>query len=112
MQLTEVLARLQGLEIYERRSVTNELAELVFENKNALVWHQQLASILGPALKSPGAKGNAEVKKLAKPFGGIRSKQSLYYKSFGDYALMAMFWPWQNGRCTTCKIHYLPNLQA
>jgi hypothetical protein len=31
----------------------------------------------------------------------------LYYKNFGAYAILAMFWPWQDGRCTTCKIHYL-----
>lgn len=111
MRLTEVFAQLKGLEIFEERSATDELVDVVFETKNVSAWQERLESILGPALKPAGAKSNSQANQLAKPFGGIRPEQSLYYKPFGDYAVMAMFWPWQNGRCVSCKMFRVPVLQ-
>jgi hypothetical protein len=110
MRLTEVFAKLQGLEIFENRTVTDDLVELVFENKQAKNWHEKLEAVLGPALKPEGASGNSQANQLTKAFGGIRKEQTLYYKTFGEYAVMAMFWPWGNGKCTSCKIYRVQNL--
>lgn len=104
MQLTEVFARLKDLAIYEERSATDELVDVVFETNQAEAWQKRMESILGPALKPAGAKSNSQANQLAKPFGGIRPEQTMYYKPFDGYAVMAMFWPWQNGRCISCKI--------
>jgi hypothetical protein len=104
MRLTEVFEKLQGLEVYEKRTVTDDLVDVVFENQQAAAWHEKMASILGPALKPPGAASNSQANQLAKNFGGIRPEQTMYYKPFGEYAVLAMFWPWGNGKSTSCKM--------
>lgn len=110
MQLTEVFAKLQGLDIYEERSATNELVDVVFESKHAVIWQERMESILGPALKPQGEKGGSQAKKLTKAFGGVRPEQTVFYQAFGDYAVLALFWPWGNGRCTTCKVFQLSEI--
>jgi hypothetical protein len=108
MLLTQVFDQLQGLDIYEKRTATDELVDVVFENQHAAAWKERLVALLGPAIKGEGEKASAHANKITKAFGGIRPEQTLYYKDFGGYAVMAMFWPWQNGKCTTCKIFRMP----
>lgn len=104
MRLNEVYEKLQGLNIFEKRVVNDELIELVFEGKEAEAWYGRFASLLGEALKPAGAKSNARANHIAKDLGGIRPEQSLYVKAFEDHLVVAVFWPWSNGRCITCKV--------
>ena len=109
MQLPELFEKLKGLEIYEKRAVEASLIDVVFENKDLPAWNERLQTLLGTALKPAGEKPNAQAKKTAQIFGGIRNEQTLFCKTFTEHSLVAMFWPWQNGKCTTCKIFPLDN---
>ncbi|MEW6516030.1 MAG: hypothetical protein AB1439_03900 [candidate division FCPU426 bacterium] len=112
MRLTEIFQQLKGLEIFEERSATDELIDVVFENRISAAWQERLESILGPALKPQGQKADGQASKLTKAFGGIRPEQTLFYKNFGEYAVMAMLWPWGNGRCTSCKMFRVAPLES
>lgn len=107
MTLTEFYEKLKDLEQFELRSATENLVDVVFEAKDALAWQERLEALVGPALKPAGENPNAQVKKIAKALGGIRNEQTLFCKTFGDLSLVAVFWPWQNGRCTTCKAFFI-----
>jgi hypothetical protein len=107
MTLKEFYEQLQGLEQFELRSATETLVDVVFEAKDASAWQERLEALLGPALKPAGQGPNGQVKKIAKALGGIRNEQTLFCKTFGDLSLAAVFWPWQNGRCTTCKAFFI-----
>jgi hypothetical protein len=111
MQLTEVHEALKGLNVFEKRSADASLIDVVIENPDLPAWHTRLETILGPALKPAGAKPDAVAKRIAEAFGGIRNEQTLFCKSFSEHAVVAMFWPWQNGKCTTCKLFPIGNEQ-
>lgn len=107
MTLTEFYENLKDLEQFELRSATENLVDVVFEAKDAEAWQQRLETLVGPALKPAGQSPNAQVKKIAKSLGGIRNEQTLFCKTFGEVSLITVFWPWQNGRCTTCKAFFI-----
>jgi hypothetical protein len=109
MRLMELYEKLKGLNIFEKRSAADSLIDVVFENKDLAAWNDRLQTLLGPALKPAGDKPNPLAKKTAQIFGGIRNDQTLFCKTFAEHSLVAMFWPWQNGKCTTCKIFPLDN---
>jgi hypothetical protein len=103
VQLTELFAALKGLDIFENRQADENLIDIVFETKNTQAWVARLDTLLGAALKPAGEHANGTARAVAKDFGGVRPEQTMYYKEFAQHGLVAMFWPWQNGRCTTCK---------
>jgi len=110
VQLTEFYAALSELAMFEKRQVDENLIDIVFESKDTQVWNERLESVLGPALKPAGAAAGGAARKIANDFGGTRAEQTHYYKVFSDCGLVAMFWPWQNGRCTTCKAFHVAKL--
>lgn len=103
MRLNELFAALTGLEVFENRQADDNLIDVVFESQHTESWNARLESVLGPALKPAGAKPGAFARRVADDFGGVRIEQTLYYKGFEEHGVVVMFWPWQNGRCTTCK---------
>lgn len=107
MTLTEFYAGLAGLEQFESRSADENLVDVVFEAKDAAAWQARLESLMGPPLKPAGQSPDSRVKKIAKSLGGIRNEQTLFSQTCGELFLIAVFWPWQNGRCTTCKAFYI-----
>jgi len=49
--------------------------------------------IMGPAIKPYRKRPSREHDKLTKPYGGIRSDQTLYKKEFDKYVLIATMSP-------------------
>lgn len=108
MNLKEIFAACEDLELNERRRVEDDLVDVVFYNRDQDAWNQRLEKVLGPALKPAGAKADRLAKRITQACGGIRPEQTLYYKLMGDQAAVAMFWPWANGQVTTLKIFTIP----
>jgi hypothetical protein len=109
MQLMDIYKAIKDLAVYDKRSADNSLIEVVFENKDIAIWQMRIESVLGLAIKPAGKKPDSRIKEIADSFGGIRNEQTLFYKSFSEHSLVAMFWPWQNGIHTTCKVFALEN---
>lgn len=107
MNINDILEKGKTLDIYEKRSCTDQYAELVFESRQKDKWDNILTSTLGPAVKPAGKKPSAEDQELAKSYGGIYGNQVLYRKEFDGNIIIAMLWPWQDGIHTTLKLALL-----
>ena len=81
--------------------------EVVVLNDEIESWEKTLTSILGPARKPKGVKPSKDDLNLTKASGGIRVNQTLFERSFGDYSVIAKFWPWEDNEHTTLKMAQL-----
>jgi hypothetical protein len=45
--------------------------------------------------------------RMTEDYGGIQTGQTLFMREFDDFNVMAMFWPWQDGKHVTLKITLL-----
>ncbi|MFA5087968.1 MAG: hypothetical protein WC552_02905 [Candidatus Omnitrophota bacterium] len=107
MTLQEIIDRQKTPAIYEKRNITDDYGEIVFYSKDRDEWHKLFAEILGPAIKPEGAYPTPVHLDMTKNYGGIRSDQTLFKKEYEDSTVIAMFWPWQDGVCTTLKMIFL-----
>jgi hypothetical protein len=105
--IKEIFKKCKTLNISEERTISDEYLELVFESKETDKWSNLFTEIFGPAAKPAGAKPTKEDLVLTKDYGGIYFNQTLFKKDFSGVAIMAMFWPWQNGVLTTLKVTVL-----
>jgi hypothetical protein len=99
----EIIKKCSMLEIYDKRSVTDEYVELVFYSKEIDKWNRIFADVLGPAIKPPGIKPTEDDLHLTKDYGGIWGDQTLFKKDFNNTTIISMFWPWQDNIHTTLK---------
>ena len=104
IELKDIIAKCNGLEIYENRSLSDEYCELVFLSKDNEKWNKVFVDILGPAIKPTDAKPAKDDLQLTKDYGGIQDDQTLFKKKYADKTLIAMLWPWQSGTYTTLKL--------
>lgn len=104
MDLKEIAERINILKVFEKRQIKDNYIELVFFNKEINEWDKLLSGILGPAVKPAGVSPDKEAQKPARDYGGIYANQTLFRKDFNDTAVIAMFWPWQDGVHTTLKV--------
>jgi hypothetical protein len=107
MKLREILERCSLLEVEERRHESETYSELVFYNKEIDEWQRILSEALGPPAKPPGEKTTKGLERLTQEYGGILTDQTLFVKEFDDVTVIAMFWPWGNGKYTTLKMAVL-----
>ncbi|UCD16030.1 MAG: hypothetical protein JSV34_02975 [Candidatus Omnitrophota bacterium] len=107
MTLKEIVRKIGGLSIYEKRSITDEYVELVFFNKDINEWNKVFVEVFGPPEKEPGVKPNKEVSSLTKSYGGIWKDQTFFKKDSSSTVIIAMFWPWQDRMHTTVKVAVL-----
>ena len=106
MTLHDIIEKCSMLDINEKRCVSDEYGELVIHSKDLSQWYQIFADTLGPAEKVEGTKPTKDDLNLTKPYGGICDNQTLFKKEYDDVVVIAMFWPWQDGVCTTLKIAF------
>ena len=104
MKLKEITGKLENLKIFEKRCVNDVYAEMVFFTEHQEDWRKILEDFLGPAVKPSGLEPSTNHQKVADAFGGIFFNQTLFQKDYDDMVIIAMFWPWHNGRQVTLKI--------
>jgi hypothetical protein len=104
MTFRDFLAELQTLKIEELRAQSEEYFEAVISRTHLDPLHKILTAYFGPPLKPEGQSPSGEANQRAKPHGGIRKDQTMYFRQDGDHAECALLWPWGNGICITVKI--------
>jgi len=72
--------------------------------KEVDAWRSKLALILGEPIKDVGCRPSKDHIKITEKYGGIWANQTLYMKNFGEYSVVAMFWPWSDNMYVTLKI--------
>ena len=107
MMLREIVNRSAGLTIQEMRCDQEDYYEVVVLNREIDRWEKILTAILGLPRKPKGVKPSEDDLTLTKGSGGIRLNQTLYERSFGDYTIIAKFWPWDDNEHTTIKMAHL-----
>ena len=104
MKIQEITEKFGNLKIFEKRCINDAYAEIVFFTEQLDHWRKILEDSLGPAVKRSGLEPSKNHKKVADAFGGIFFNQTLFQKNYDDMMVVAMFWPWQNGKQVTLKI--------
>jgi hypothetical protein len=107
MNLREIIGQCHGLAIHEVRCDQDDYFEVVIPNDEIDEWDKILTSILGPARKPKGIQPNSADLDLTKASGGIRVNQTLFEREFGNYIIIAKFWPWDDNFHTTLKMALL-----
>ncbi|MDP3041731.1 MAG: hypothetical protein Q8N62_03235 [Candidatus Omnitrophota bacterium] len=64
----------------------------------------QLKSLLGDPVYPSENKLAHKVRQSVDGFGGLMPGQTLYYKDLGADSILAILWPWKDGKRTTVKI--------
>ena len=104
MNFSEFLEQVQKLQCQERRTQTESYVEVVVAK---LYWpdmDQVLQSFFGAPLKPQGQRPSSESDRCAKPYGGVRKDQALYFKKSDNDSYAALLWPWGSGTAVTLKI--------
>ncbi|MFH1800804.1 MAG: hypothetical protein ABH891_08205 [Candidatus Omnitrophota bacterium] len=104
MTFLDFLAEVQTLRIEELRAQSEEYFEAVISKADLDPLHKILTAYFGPPLKREGQSPSGEANQRAKPHGGIRKDQTMYFRQAGDHAECALLWPWGNGIRITVKI--------
>jgi hypothetical protein len=104
MSIKAIAEKLAGLEVYEKRSVSDDFCEMVFLKKDIVKWDEVLSRELGPAVKPLGEAPTKEDTALTEAYGGIFKNQVLYKKNADDHLIVAMLWPWQDNTHITLKM--------
>jgi hypothetical protein len=107
MVLREIVNRSQGLTIHEMRCDQDDYYEVVILSSEIQSWEKILTSVLGLPRKPKGVKPTEDDLNLTRASGGIRLNQTLFERSFGDYTIIAKFWPWDDDEHITLKMAQL-----
>ena len=102
--MKEIIEQFTIFDLYEKRVITDDYAELVFYNKDLDEWNKIFVAIFGQAKKPEGAKTTQEDLELTNDYGGVYESQTLFKKEENGVVTIAMLWPWQSGDYTTLKI--------
>ena len=104
MTFQEFLSQVQTIRIEESRAQTEEYFEAVIAKEGLEAMHKILTAYFGPPLKPEGRSPSGEASRRAKPYGGIRKEQTMYFRQDGDLAECALLWPWGSGARITIKV--------
>jgi len=104
MTFQELLAQVETIRIEESRAHTEEYFEAVISTETLGSLHQVLTAYFGSPLKPEGQSPSGEANRRAKPYGGIRKDQTMYFRHDGESAECALLWPWGSGTRITVKI--------
>jgi hypothetical protein len=104
MNAKEIFSKLNEIEIYQQRRVTEDYAEAVIFSKEVLICSDIIQKVLGEPISPAGIQPTEQALELTKDFGGISDDQTLFSKQIDGFNIMVMFWPWQDGEHTTVKI--------
>ncbi len=107
LTLKEIIGKCDMLPVYKERRITDEYIEIVFYSKDIVRWNDIFVDVLGSPIKPKGVNPTEGDLNLAKDCGGISGEQTLFKREYDGAIVMAMFWPWQDGVCTTLKMTFL-----
>jgi len=114
MTFKDFLDQIRTLRVEELRTQTVEYFEAVIFTAGLDPWNKILTGYFGPPIKPEGSSPSGEADRHAKPYGGIRKDQTMYFRQEGDHSECALLWPWGNGTRVTIKISrsQCPDLKA
>ena len=104
MKLKEISEKINKLNVYQKRSLTDDYCEIVFFAKDLDAWTNLFHETLGEPVKPSKKAPTKEDSEITKNYGGIYKGQTLYKKEFSEYTVIAMFWPWQDNSYVTLKM--------
>ncbi|MDD5226039.1 MAG: hypothetical protein PHV97_02510 [Candidatus Omnitrophica bacterium] len=104
MTFQDFLAQIQTVKIEESRAQTEEYFEAVIAKASLDPLHKILTAYFGPALKPEGCSPSGEANRRAKPYGGIRKDQTMYFRRDAEHCECALLWPWGSGTRITIKV--------
>ena len=107
MQLREITNCCGELRINEKRCLTDEFVELVFQNQDIDEWYRIVSAFLGSPIKPEGQEPTEKDLALTSKTGGIRLEQTLFEKEFDNGTIVAKFWPWKDKIHTTLRMALL-----
>jgi hypothetical protein len=98
MKMVEKIKETLSMEI-RRDSQESEYFEAVInKRKNLTLLKSILKKEFGRAAKEAGKEANLpiEIQRLVDSLGGLRTKQSFFYKKEGNRVMFAVLWPWES----------------
>jgi hypothetical protein len=104
MTFQEFLSQIQTLRIEESRAQTDDYFEAVIAKANLDPLHKILTDYFGPPLKPEGQSPSWKANKQAKPYGGIRKDQTMYFHQGEEHSECVLLWPWGSGARITVKV--------
>jgi hypothetical protein len=104
MTFQEFLIQIQIIKLEELRIQTEEYFEAVISKACLDSLHEVLKAYFGPPLKPEGHQPSGEANRQAKPYGGIRKVQTMYFRRDQDHTECALLWPWKSGASITIKV--------
>ncbi|OGX10898.1 MAG: hypothetical protein A2351_06430 [Omnitrophica bacterium RIFOXYB12_FULL_50_7] len=104
MTFQDFLAQIQTMKVEEFRAQTEEYFEAVISREGLDPLHKILTVYFGPPLKPEGHSPSGKANRHAKPHGGIRKDQTMYFRQDGECAECALLWPWGGGSRITIKV--------
>ena len=104
MTFQDFLAQIKTLKVEETRAQTEEYFEAVISKDGLGPFHEILTIYFGPPLKPEGHSPSGKARRHAKPYGGIRKDQTMYFRCDKNHSEYALLWPWGSGTRVTIKI--------
>lgn len=112
MTFHDLLVEIKTLRFEESRSQTEEYFEAVISRNGLEPLHKILTSYFGVPLKPEGQQPSWKASRHAKPHGGIRTNQTMYFRQDGHHSECVLLWPWGSGTCVTVKIIQYKNARS
>ena len=109
MELKEITDCFSGLQVVEKRCISEDFVELVFHSDEVNEWHRILTAFLGDPIKPKGQEPSEKDLAITANTGGIRLDQTLFEKAFGNGSIIAKFWPWKDNIHITLRMALLLN---
>ena len=104
MTFPELLAEVKKIKHEELRAQSEDYLEVVIAKDTLEPLHKILTAYFGSPFKPEGQAPSGEASRRAKPYGGIRKDQTMYFRQDGDHSECALLWPWGNGIRITVKV--------
>lgn len=104
MEFTQFLEEVKKIQCQEKRTQTADYVEVVVAKPHWPLMDQVLQSYFGMPLKPQGENPSRDADKCAKPYGGVRKDQTLYFQKSDTASYAALLWPWGSGSAVTLKI--------
>ncbi len=104
MEFPELLEQLKTLKREEMRSQAADYFEIVVASTEMPSLLSMLQDYFGEPLKPVGKSPSNEAQRCAKPYGGVRENQTLFYRRIGEGSVVALIWPWGSGLSLTLKL--------
>lgn len=104
MSFEEMITELKKVKCQEQRGEYPDYLEIVVGTTDLSGLVGPLETYFGAPLKPEGKLPNLTAMMRAKPYGGVRQNQTMYYRKEDAFTAVALFWPWGSGEMVTVKV--------